>query len=75
MGRSAARMRREKLRPGDCFGAYGSKRKGVITEVKEGCIKFEITLKGGVIITGSMSESFFRSSYVSVKPSKEKHSS
>jgi hypothetical protein len=64
-------MRREKIRPGDTFGAYGSKHKGVITEVKDGAIKFEVALKCGVLITGSMAEDFFREAYTTIKPIKQ----
>lgn len=70
--RSINRMRREKIRPGDTFGLYGSKHKGIITDIKDGCIKFEVNLKCGVLITGSMGEEFFRESYTTVKPSKQK---
>lgn len=72
MSRAATRMRREKIRPGDTFGPYGSKHRGVITDIKDGCIKFEVTLKCGVLITGSMGEDFFRESYTTSKPSKQK---
>lgn len=61
-----------KIRPGDTFGAYGSKHTSVITEVKEGCVKFEIPLKCGVLITGSMTEDFFREAYTTRKPKEKK---